>query len=88
MSYRFALPEAVRLRMDEKNAVRQQPVINACLRARDAAAGCLLASVLLAASAAMDSLSLLSAISTDYFLYINNTRYGFELKSLAFYRLR
>ena len=29
----------------------------------------------------------LSAISTDYFLYINNTRYGFELKSLAFYRL-
>ena len=76
--------------MDEKNAVRQQPVINACLRARDAAAGCLLASVLLAASAAMDSLSLslsLSAISTDYFLYINNTRYGFELKSLAFYRL-
>ena len=68
MSYRFALPEAVRLRMDEKNAVRQQPVINACLCARrgDAAAGCLLASVLLAASAAMDSLSL-SAISTDYF---------------------
>ena len=36
--------------------------------------------------APMDSLSL-SAISTDYFLYINNTRYGFELKSLAFYRL-
>ena len=66
MSYRFALPEAVRLRMDEKNAVRQQ-ARDQCAPALDAAAGCLLASVLLAASA--DSLARDFDDFDDFYIY-------------------